>query len=143
MRIKLTKGKVMHNFQKYIFSILFLISFSFTACAQESREHEMSVSQLKSAMKSDSSLVILDVRTPEELSGPLGHIDGVINIPVQVLADSLSQLDQFKDNTIAVICRTGRRSGIATKILREKGFNAANVAGGMTAYRQEEENYNK
>jgi len=40
---------------------------------------EMSVDKLKTAFKNDTSLKILDVRTPAELKEPLGKIEGVIN----------------------------------------------------------------
>lgn len=111
-----------------------MISFS---CAQ-SNSHQMSVAELKSEMKSDTALVILDVRTPEELAGPLGKIDGVINIPVQELQVRLNELNKYKGKKIAVICRSGNRSGYATSILTENGFNARNVLGGMIKYNSEQ-----
>lgn len=89
-------------------------------------------------MKLDSSLVILDVRNPFELEQYLGHIDGVINIPVQELEKRIGELEEYKDKEIAVICRSGRRSLSATNLLIEYGFNAKNVEGGMLKYRAEE-----
>ena len=89
-------------------------------------------------MKLDSSLVILDVRNPYELQEYLGHIDGVINIPVQELEKRINELDEFKNREIAVICRSGVRSVSATNILLQNGFNAINVEGGMIRYRAEE-----
>jgi len=84
----------------------------------------------------DTSFVILDVRTPEELKGPLGKIEGVINIPLQQLKDRLHELQPYKNKEIAVICRSGNRSNTAAKILNENGFNAFNVTGGMIEYRR-------
>ena len=89
-------------------------------------------------MKLDSSLVILDVRNPYELEQYLGHIDGVINIPVQELEKRISELDEYKDRDIAVICRSGVRSVTATNILLQYGFKAVNVEGGMIRYRAEQ-----
>lgn len=43
----------------------------------------------------------------------LGKIDGVINVPVQRLESNLDELERYKDEKIAVICRTGNRSGAA------------------------------
>lgn len=114
--------------------IVFLVLFQIFGWAQQAEENNMSVQQLREEMKSNDNLIILDVRTPAELDGPLGHIDGVINIPVQELEDRLGELEEYKSNDIAVICRTGNRSGIATKILRQNGFKAKNVLGGMTEY---------
>lgn len=122
---------------KYFAVVIFAALFFFNGCAQNGTK-SISVSQLRNEMKTDSSLVILDVRTPQELSGPLGKIDGVINIPLQVLADKMNELQKYKDKKIAVICRTGHRSGIAAKMLSEKGYNVENVLGGMTEYRKTE-----
>jgi rhodanese-related sulfurtransferase len=96
----------------------------------------MEMTEFIDKYKSDSTLVILDVRTEKELSGSLGKLDKVINIPVQVLEERIEELSEFKGNEIAVICRTGNRSDAATEILRRKGFNAKNVLGGMVEYRK-------
>ncbi len=114
--------------------IVFLFLFQILGCAQQADENNMSVQQLKEEMNANENLIILDVRTPAELKGPLGQIDGVINIPVQELENRLGELEEYKSNEIAVICRTGNRSGVATKILLQNGFKAKNVLGGMTEY---------
>ena len=105
------------------------------ACGQKQEVPSIVVNELVQRMESDSSLVILDVRTPQELVGPLGKIDGVINIPVQELNSRIGELHKFKNSNIAVICRSGNRSVSGTKILMENGFKAENVKGGMKAYR--------
>ena len=125
--------------KKFSILFLFLITISTISVSCQSTEakddiNNITVQQLKNKMQTDSNLVILDVRTPQELTGELGHIPGVINIPVQVLSEKMNQLDKYKTNDIAVICRTGHRSSIAAKILEEKGFKVMNVLGGMTAY---------
>ena len=102
--------------------------------AQEKDEFNMSVQELKTAMQTDSNLVILDVRTPQELVGVHGQIEGVINIPVQVLEKRVNELEPYKDKNIAVICRSGNRSVMATNILLQHGYKAKNVMGGMKAY---------
>jgi len=117
--------------------MLILSVMTLYSCAQN-KEYSMSVAELKKAVKTDSPLVILDVRTPAELKGPLGKIDGVINIPVQELESRLGELDIYKNKNIAVICRSGNRSGAAQKILTKHGFKAKNVLGGMMDYRQSE-----
>jgi len=45
-------------------------------------------------------------------------------------------LEKYKDRNIAVICRSGHRSKIATEILLKNGYKAINVLGGMRAYSQ-------
>ena len=119
--------------------IMFLSMFNFInflGCAQQDKDSTMTVRDLKKLMKDDSTLVILDVRTPAELVGPLGKIDNVINIPIQELENRVGELREYKDKEIAVICRSGNRSNTGTRILRENGFNAKNVLGGMIEYRK-------
>jgi rhodanese-related sulfurtransferase len=121
------------------FFVAILILTNFVVCAQTAPpENNITVKELKTQMKENSDLIILDVRTPKELNGPLGKIDGIINIPVQELEKRVDELDKYKDKEIAVICRTGHRSSIGTKILMEHGFKKVeNVKGGMTAYRNQ------
>ena len=39
------------------------------------------------------------------------------------------------DRQIAVYCQVGQRGYLATRILRQKGFNAVNIGGGYKTYR--------
>ena len=129
------------NSVKHIICIIFFSAVLFIGCAQESTDltyNSISATNLREQMKLDSSLVILDVRNPYELEQYLGHIDGVINIPVQELEKRIGELDEYKNREIAVICRSGRRSLSATNLLIEYGFNAKNVEGGMLRYRADE-----
>ncbi len=121
----------------YLGIIVFMVSVS--ACAQQDSVKSFTVNELRKEMKANPDLVVLDVRTPEELKGPLGHIDGVINIPVQSLDKRVDELKKYKDKEIAVICRTGHRSHIGTEILLKHGYNAVNVKGGMTEFRKSEQ----
>ena len=90
--------------------------------------------QFKEKLKNEKNMIVLDVRTPEELIGPLGKIDSAINIPIQVLEQRITELDQYKNEEIDVICRSGNRSSIATEILIKHGFKAKNVLGGMKEF---------
>lgn len=116
------------NLKKNLF-VLFTFIITINGCAQS--ENEISVRVLKEKIQADTNLVILDVRTPQELEGELGKIEGVVNIPIQELEARIHELDEYKDKEIAVICRSGNRSGRAVKILVPLGFNAKNVLGGM------------
>ena len=114
--------------------------YSFTGCAQNDPAANISIEQLKEKIKNDSSLVILDVRTAQELSGPLGKLDGVVHIPIQEINNRIGELNKYKDKEIAVICRTGNRSSSVTSMLRKEGFKAKNVSGGMVQYRSSQTN---
>lgn len=117
--------------------LLSIFSFTnFLGCARQDKDSTMSITDLKKLMKEDSTLVILDVRTPAELAGPLGKIENIINIPIQELESRISELEKYKDKEIAVICRSGNRSNTGTRILREHGYKVKNVLGGMIEYRK-------
>jgi len=78
----------------------------------------------------DGSVTLLDTRTPEEYGS--GHVDGFINIPVDELRDRIDELP--KDKPVYVMCQSGVRSYIATRILEGNGFTAFNLAGGYRFY---------
>lgn len=92
--------------------------------------------QFKEKLKNDKQIIVLDVRTEEELAGPLGKIEKAINIPVQVLEQRITELEPYKDKEIFVICRTQNRSAVAVGILQKNSFNAKNVLGGMVEFRK-------
>lgn len=74
---------------------------------------------------------LLDVRTPQEFAS--GHIPGAVNIPVDDLRSRVSELP--RDRQIAAYCQMGQRGYLATRILLQAGFSAANVGGGYKTYK--------
>ncbi len=80
----------------------------------------------------DSDAILLDVREPDELTGPLGSLEGAKNIPVGELTHRLSELDKYKNEKIVTVCRSGARATTAAQILTTAGFtNVAVLDGGM------------
>jgi NADPH-dependent 2,4-dienoyl-CoA reductase/sulfur reductase-like enzyme/rhodanese-related sulfurtransferase len=75
---------------------------------------------------------ILDVREPVELS--VENVPGAVNIPLGKLRARLNELP--RDREINVICRSGQRAYLATRILLQNGFKAKNVSGGMLSLAQ-------
>lgn len=78
----------------------------------------------------DGSVTLLDVRTPGEYSR--GHIEGFRNIPVDELREHLEEIE--KNKPVYVICQSGLRSYIATRILEGSGYKAYNFSGGFRFY---------
>ena len=79
---------------------------------------------------------VLDVREPEEFSGPLGHIRGAVLVPLGELGQRARELP--RDKPIVAVCRAGSRSAHATAILQKAGFaDVANLPGGMLRWRGE------
>ena len=75
-------------------------------------------------------VTLLDTRTPKEFSQ--GHIEGFTNIPVDELRERIGEIPVEK--TVYVICQSGLRSYIATRILEGYGYEAYNFAGGYRFY---------
>jgi rhodanese-related sulfurtransferase len=72
-------------------------------------------------------VTVLDVREP--LEWQYGHIDGAVHIPLTELPDRAAELPVAQQ--LLVVCKVGGRSAQATAFLREKGFEAVNLAGGL------------
>jgi rhodanese-related sulfurtransferase len=78
-----------------------------------------------------AEIQLVDVREPYEWEA--GRVEGAIHIPVNaIMSGGGGDLD--KDKPVAVICRTGNRSELATMMLQARGFDAHNVEGGMEAW---------
>jgi glyoxylase-like metal-dependent hydrolase (beta-lactamase superfamily II)/rhodanese-related sulfurtransferase len=78
---------------------------------------------------------IVDVRAAAELEGELGHITGVQHIPLDELRARAGQVP--RDRPVVTVCQSGKRSGMATVILRGAGVDkVANLSGGMLRWRQ-------
>jgi adenylyltransferase/sulfurtransferase len=96
---------------------------------------EVSVHDLKKRRDDGDAPFLLDVREPYEAE--IASIDADQLIPVDELADRLDELAVNKEDEFVVHCRSGGRSAKATKMLREKGYKAANLAGGVLAWSEE------
>ena len=76
----------------------------------------------------------LDVREDDEWNA--GHAPGAVHIPMRELPD---HLDEFRRaGRVAVICRSGNRSGKVAAWLLNHDIEAVNVAGGMQAWEREQ-----
>jgi sulfur dioxygenase len=81
-------------------------------------------------------LTILDVRSPEELSGPDGRIEGSLNIPLPELEARRGDIPA--DRPVVVVCHAGSRSALATQQLLKDGFSqVANLRGGLVRWSAE------
>jgi phage shock protein E len=93
--------------------------FTVVAIAEETAKVDQPT-LLKRINGADSSLVILDVRTPEEFAA--GHVPGAINIPYTHLPARISEVPNAADKDIVVYCATGVRAERAASRFRENGF---------------------
>lgn len=73
---------------------------------------------------------LLDVREDDEWMA--GHIDGSQHIPLGQLGDRLGELPAGR--RIVAVCRSGSRSAAAVRGLRQLGYEAENLDGGVSAW---------
>ncbi|MEI7710531.1 MAG: rhodanese-like domain-containing protein [Rhodospirillales bacterium] len=80
-------------------------------------------------------VLVVDVRGPGEFTGPLGHIEGARNIPLDIFATETEAL-LAHEGPIVLVCHTDRRSSAAAAHLRAAGAtDIAVLRGGMVAWR--------
>jgi hydroxyacylglutathione hydrolase len=90
---------------------------------------------LKARLDAGDDITVLDVRADNEYSE--GHIDGATHLMAGYLQDQIESISDLKDREVAVICRTGHRSTVASSILLQHGFTRVlNVAGGIERWKQ-------
>ena len=78
----------------------------------------------------DGSVTLLDARTAGEYRR--GHVEGFVNIPVDELRDRMNEIE--KDKPVYIICQSGLRSYIASRILTGNGYETYNFSGGFRFY---------
>ncbi len=92
----------------------------------------VSIEELSQRLQSEDAPLLLDVRSPEEFTGELGHIEGAQNIPLDELSGQVVNLLDYMEQPVALICRTDRRSASAARLLASKGFADVHIVrGGM------------
>ena len=119
----------MKNLLTCLFAALGLTS----ACGQQNYEN-MEVKEFAELM-ADPNVVILDVRKADEFAE--GHIAGAVLID-QFQSDFLEQAKAKLpiDKTIAIYCRSGRRSANAAGKLSDIGYKCVNLKGGIIAWKE-------
>lgn len=98
----------------------------------------LSADALAVKLAGDDPPLVVDVRSPKEFHGELGHIDGALNLPLDELESRLHELPA--DRPLALVCHTDRRSRTAARLLHRRGYApVAVVRKGMMAWRAAEE----
>ena len=104
-----------------------------TACSQQNFENR-EVKEFAQLIDS-GNVQLVDVRTAEEYAED--HLVGALNIDVKeesFVEKATAQLS--KEKTVAVYCRSGRRSVTAAENLAEKGYKVVNLLGGIVAWKK-------
>ena len=132
----------MNKNKKYILLILIILLVTSTLFAfgqnevkettvneVEAQYNKIDAETAKEAFDTQSDITIIDVRTEGEYSG--GHVIGAINIPLDVIGDSVEEQFPNKDEKLYLYCRSGNRSAQAAKILVERGYTNVYDFGGI------------
>lgn len=75
---------------------------------------------------------LLDVREDDEWA--VGHAPGAVHLPMSEIQQRLAEVPT--DVPLAVVCRVGSRSAQVVAWLRQQGYDAANVEGGMLGWQR-------
>lgn len=116
---------------KYILLIVIVSTYAIASA----QTINIPAQEAKKMIDSKDYGLVLDVRTMEEYTGELGHIDGALLIPVQELKERVGEIEKYKDKKVIVVCHSGVRSRKASDLLLQKGFKKVyNIADGMVGW---------
>ena len=96
---------------------------------------QISGSEAKALMDSESGYIIIDARTQSEFDE--GHISSAILIPEYEIAERAENELLDKNQLILVYCRSGRRSEIAAEELVKLGYTNVKEFGGIIDWEYE------
>lgn len=96
---------------------------------------EITAKAAHALLAKEKNVVLLDVRSPREYNEE--RISNTPLIPLQFLEKKIGDLSIYKNKKIVVYCYSGNRSEIAVEILREYGFNAVSMQGGILQWKAE------
>jgi rhodanese-related sulfurtransferase len=88
---------------------------------------DISPQDLKVKLDRRDSLVLLDVR--EDWETALCRLENATHIPIEEIEFRTTELDPAEE--IVVYCHHGVRSAAVASFLRQQGFRAVNLAGGL------------
>ena len=108
----------------------FVMLLMLTSCAESGKDEKEVVIEGKTW--------VIDVRTEGEFQ--TGHLNNAINIPHTEIKDKIAEQVKDRDDAIVVYCRSGRRSGIAKKLLDEMGYTNVTNAGAYNKLQKKEDN---
>jgi rhodanese-related sulfurtransferase len=77
---------------------------------------------------------LVDVRELDEFAA--GHAPGALHLPLVDLVAGAALPPGIGGRPVLVICRSGNRSQRAAQLFAERGIQALNVTGGLTAWAQ-------
>ncbi len=94
---------------------------------------QMTATELQAMLHSGVTPVMIDVREDNELVH--GMIDGAIHIPMNDVPGRMEEFAPYKDKSVVLICRSGKRSAQVGQFMEHIGFtDVINLDGGMNSW---------
>lgn len=123
--------------KKWITTLLAAMTMTINSNAQSGvTVKDVHTDEFATIISDTSKTQLVDVRTPEEYAE--GHLEGAVNIDVNdstFLQHATASLEKGK--TVAVYCRSGKRSAFAASLLAKQGYNVINLLGGILAWKED------
>lgn len=94
---------------------------------------ETELSPQRAAELIATGVEVIDVRRPLEYEG--GHLAEARNVEMNELPAAADSID--RERPVLFYCRGGNRSAMAVEAFRQAGYEAYNVAGGISAWAAE------
>ncbi len=122
------------KFRRWMTAVAVGVAGAAAACSEAPQQAgnvgtDRSTPAAESSVAADTNIVFVDVRTDDEYRS--GHIEGAIHIPHTEMAERYEELEAYEDKQIVLYCQSGRRSGIAERVLEERGFDNVINGGGL------------
>ena len=112
------------------------------ACQSPSNKFETVNAEEFAKVITTPEVPILDVRTAEEYAE--GHIANSLNLDVkQENFTTLAKKELDKSQTVALYCRSGRRSKIAADLLTKEGYKVVELGGGFNEWKDTQHEFVK
>ena len=90
---------------------------------------EITCREVQEKLARQEDLLLLDCRNPDEFQ--LASLAGAKLLPMHELPERLAELEPFRAKPVVVYCHLGGRSARVAAWLREQGFSAHTMAGGI------------
>ena len=131
-------NKMRHSIKMGLLSVILGVA----ACQSPHSDFETVNAEEFAKVITTPEVQILDVRTAEEYAE--GHIANSLNLDVkQEDFTTLAEKALDKSQTVALYCRSGRRSKMAADLLTKEGYKVVELGGGFNEWKDTQHEFVK